>query len=47
MENVQEYISNPINAYTLVKRLTTDWKQLEELIGHTVSNGKYAHAHIL
>ncbi|KAJ8937370.1 hypothetical protein NQ314_011918 [Rhamnusium bicolor] len=37
-EDVQLYISNPINAYTLVKRLTTDWKQVEALISTDVSN---------
>jgi hypothetical protein len=26
---VQGYLSNPINAYLLVKRLTTDWKEVE------------------
>lgn len=31
-EDVQLYISNPINAYTLVKRLTTDWNQIESLV---------------
>ncbi|KDR24152.1 prolyl 4-hydroxylase subunit alpha-1 [Zootermopsis nevadensis] len=28
-EDVQSYLSNPINAYLLVKRLTTDWKEVE------------------
>ncbi|XP_018564257.1 prolyl 4-hydroxylase subunit alpha-1 [Anoplophora glabripennis] len=36
-EDVQMYISNPINAYTLVKRLTTDWKQVEALMGTDIS----------
>ncbi|XP_044727086.1 prolyl 4-hydroxylase subunit alpha-2 isoform X2 [Chrysoperla carnea] len=31
-QNIQEYLSNPINAYLLVKRLTTDWKHVEYLI---------------
>lgn len=31
-ENVGEYLSNPINAYLLVKRLTTDWKTTEKLM---------------
>ncbi|KAJ8977990.1 hypothetical protein NQ317_004535 [Molorchus minor] len=31
-DDVQTYVSNPINAYTLVKRLTTDWKQVETLM---------------
>lgn len=29
-------MSNPINAYLLVKRLTTDWKRIEELITEDV-----------
>lgn len=28
-EDVQRYLMNPINAYLLVKRLTTDWKTVE------------------
>lgn len=27
--DVSKYLANPINAYLLVKRLTTDWKQVE------------------
>jgi len=34
--DVQSYISNPINAYLLVKRLTTDWKHVENLIHSNV-----------
>ncbi|XP_065156462.1 prolyl 4-hydroxylase subunit alpha-1 [Atheta coriaria] len=30
--DVQVYVSNPINAYLLVKRLTTDWKEVQTLI---------------
>lgn len=30
-EDIQQFISNPINAYMLVKRLTTDWKVVENL----------------
>lgn len=36
-EDVQLYIANPINAYTLVKRLTTDWKEVEALMSTDVS----------
>ncbi len=28
----QLYLANPVNAYLLVKRLTTDWKQVENLV---------------
>ena len=31
-ENVETYLSNPINAYLLVKRLTTDWQTVESII---------------
>ncbi|XP_076236001.1 prolyl 4-hydroxylase subunit alpha-1 isoform X4 [Calliopsis andreniformis] len=34
--NIQQYLSNPINAYLLVKRLTTDWKRVEDLITEDV-----------
>jgi hypothetical protein len=39
-EDVQLYVANPINAYTLVKRLTTDWKEVENLISTDVNSGK-------
>lgn len=35
-KNIGQYLSNPINAYLLVKRLTTDWKRVEELITEDV-----------
>ncbi|KAJ1521335.1 hypothetical protein ONE63_003011 [Megalurothrips usitatus] len=31
-QDVQSYLSNPINAYTLVKHLTTDWKDIESIL---------------
>ncbi|KAK9754310.1 Prolyl 4-Hydroxylase alpha-subunit, N-terminal region [Popillia japonica] len=31
-QDVQAYVENPINAYLLVKRLTTDWKEVRNLI---------------
>ena len=34
--NIQEHLSNPINAYLLVKRLTSDWKRVEKLITNDV-----------
>ncbi|XP_060526427.1 prolyl 4-hydroxylase subunit alpha-1 isoform X2 [Cylas formicarius] len=36
-QDVQSYLANPINAYTLVKRLTTDWSQVEALIATNVN----------
>lgn len=38
-EDIQMYVANPINAYLLVKRLTTDWKQVEELMLTDVGKG--------
>lgn len=37
-KDVDSYLANPINAYLLVKRLTTDWK----LVEHLVNNDKRA-----
>ncbi|XP_065371276.1 prolyl 4-hydroxylase subunit alpha-1 [Calliphora vicina] len=34
--DITNYVSNPINAYLLTKRLTTDWKQVENLMAHDV-----------
>jgi len=36
-QDVDSYLANPINAYLLVKRLTTDWKLVEDLIHHDKS----------
>ncbi|CAG9772637.1 unnamed protein product [Ceutorhynchus assimilis] len=33
----QLYLGNPLNAYTLVKRLTADWSQVETLISTNVN----------
>lgn len=40
-EDIQTYVANPINAYLLVKRLTTDWKQVENLIAVDFGKGKW------
>lgn len=34
-----EYLANPINAYLLVKRLTTDWKNIENLLKDDIYQG--------
>lgn len=34
-----EYLANPINAYLLVKRLTTDWKNTENLLKNDIYQG--------
>lgn len=38
-QDVQAYLSNPINAYLLVKRLTTDWKSVESQMVRDVGEG--------
>ncbi|XP_046656304.1 prolyl 4-hydroxylase subunit alpha-1-like isoform X1 [Daphnia pulicaria] len=37
-EDVSQYLSNPVNAYLLVKRLTSDWKQVEEVMTQNVGS---------
>jgi prolyl 4-hydroxylase len=37
--NVGKYLANPINAYLLVKRLTSDWKQVEGVMTQNVGPG--------
>ncbi|XP_046405340.1 prolyl 4-hydroxylase subunit alpha-1 [Ischnura elegans] len=38
-QDVQQYLANPINAYLLVKRLTTDWKEVEATMMDDVGLG--------
>jgi hypothetical protein len=38
-QDVQGSLSNPINAYLLVKRLTTDWKEVETEMVEDVGKG--------
>ncbi|KAF5298234.1 hypothetical protein FQR65_LT09745 [Abscondita terminalis] len=35
-DDVETYIANPINAYLLVKRLTTDWHHVESLMNMNI-----------
>ena len=30
--DVERYIGNPLNSYLLIKRLTSDWKEVKELV---------------
>jgi len=39
--DVSKFLANPINAYVLVKRLTTDWKQVENEITQNSGQGKF------
>jgi prolyl 4-hydroxylase len=32
LHNIVEYLSNPVNAFLLIKRLTRDWNDIEELL---------------
>jgi hypothetical protein len=34
-----EYLNNPINAYLLVKRLTSDWRDVEKLMVNDIGEG--------
>lgn len=36
---IETYISNPINAFLLTKRLTYDWDKLEQIIATDLGNG--------
>lgn len=38
-EDVANYLANPINAYLLVKRLTSDWKQTVTLLNDDLAQG--------
>lgn len=37
--DVTKYLANPINAYLLVKRLTSDWRQVEGVMTQNVGPG--------
>lgn len=37
--DVSGYLSNPINAYLLTKRLTSDWKSIEGVMTYDVGSG--------
>lgn len=41
-KDVKQYVANPINAYLLVKRLSSDWKQIETLSNTNVGIGMYS-----
>jgi prolyl 4-hydroxylase len=32
LRNVVEYLLNPVNAFLLIKRLTRDWNDIEDLL---------------
>lgn len=39
--DISGYLANPINAYLLTKRLTTDWKQVENLMTNDFGYGRH------
>jgi len=39
-QDVETFLSNPVNAYLLVKRLTSDWKTAAELIEGSYSKSE-------
>lgn len=39
--DISAYVSNPINAYLLTKRLTSDWKIIEQAMTNDIGNGSY------
>ena len=39
--DVSKYLANPINAYLLVKRLTSDWRQVEGVMTQNVGPGMF------
>lgn len=55
-EDVEDYLGNPINAFTLIKRMVNDWKDVNELLKlHDSRNSKFCcknsntrtHGHVL
>ena len=32
----ERYVGNPLNSYILIKRLTSDWKEVRELVSAKV-----------
>lgn len=37
--DISGYVSNPINAYLLTKRLTSDWRVIEQVMVHDAGSG--------
>lgn len=38
--DIVSYLSNPVSAYLLTKRLTSDWKEVENVMTYDVGEGK-------
>lgn len=39
--DIAAYLSNPINAYLLTKRLTSDWRSIEDVMTFDVGGGRF------
>jgi len=39
--DVDKYISNPLNAYFVIKRYATDWGQVKDAVNNVPVEGKY------
>lgn len=37
--DVEKFISHPVNTYLFVKRLTTDWKDAEDVLNQALGRG--------
>lgn len=37
-----DYVANPVNAYLLIKRLTSDWSYVENMMRNNNAEGKSA-----
>ena len=40
LEDVDKHLANPVNAFLLVKRFTSDWDVVLDLIRNTTGPGK-------
>ena len=40
--DVDKYIGNPLNSYLLIKRLTSDWKEVKNLMSSKVTEDSFA-----
>ena len=38
--NIDEYLGHPVNQYRLVKRLASEWSEMEDLVMEDVTPGK-------
>ena len=38
--DMEKYISNPLNAYTVIKRYSTDWRHVREAVNSLCVKGK-------